>query len=131
VEGGQEQGRRSVEDYWRALERGDARGATNFLHDEFVEDWPQSRERIRGKERWLEMATHHPTFPKVTLVRIRGSDDLWAAECDFVYPGSDDTWRICALCEMRDGKIVAITEYFGAPFEAAGWRSELVERIPG
>jgi ketosteroid isomerase-like protein len=122
-------GRTTVEDFWRALERKDLQGATDYLHDRFVEDWPQSGERIRGKEHWLEMVTNHPTFPTVKLLRVRGSDDLWAAECDFDYPGTEGTWRICALCELRDGKIAAITEYFGAPFEPAEWRSELVERI--
>jgi ketosteroid isomerase-like protein len=115
--------------YWNALERNDLEGATAFLHQDFVEDWPQSGERIVGATNWLLMARHHPTFPAVQLRRIIGSGDTWAAECDFDYPGMDGTWRVCALMELRDGLIVRMTEYFGAPFEAADWRADWVERI--
>jgi hypothetical protein len=34
-----------------------------------------------------------------------------------------------AIVELRSGRIAAITQYFGAPFEAASWRERLVERI--
>ena len=115
--------------YWNALERNDLEGATAFLHEDFVEDWPQSGERIVGATNWLRMATHHPTFPAVRLRRIIGGGDMWAAECDFDYPGMDGTWRVCALMELRDGLIGRMTEYFGAPFEAAEWRADWVERI--
>jgi ketosteroid isomerase-like protein len=114
--------------YWEALERTDLEGATAFLREDFVEDWPQSGERIVGPRNWLQMATHHPTFPAVTVTRTSGGGDTWVVEADFVYPGSDDTWRVCALNEVRDGRIVHITEYFGAPFAAADWRADWVER---
>jgi ketosteroid isomerase-like protein len=121
-------GRDLVERFWRALERKDFDEATTMLHEEFVEDWPQSKERIHGPEDWRSMATHHPTFPRITLTRLTGGDGFWAAEAEFVYPGSDDRWSVCALCELRDGRIVHITEYFGAAFDAASWRADWVER---
>ncbi|HSL12311.1 MAG TPA: nuclear transport factor 2 family protein [Actinomycetota bacterium] len=115
--------------YWEALERKDLEGATAFLDERFVEDWPQSGERIVGVPNWLRMATQHPTFPDVTVTRITGHDDFWAVEADFRYPGTEGTWRVCALNELSDGRIARIVEYFGAPFEAADWRKDLVQRI--
>jgi ketosteroid isomerase-like protein len=114
---------------WQALERKDLEGATAFLHESFVEEWPQSGERINGPENWLQMATHHPTFPSVKVVRMRGGGDVWVVEADYDYPGTEGTWRVCALHEVRDGLIGRVTEYFGAPFEAAAWRADWVERI--
>jgi hypothetical protein len=124
-----ERARSIVEDYWRALERNDLRGATAYLAEGFIEDWPQSGERIHGPENWLKMAENHPTFPTVKLLRVTGGGDFWAAECDFVYPGSEDIWRVCALHRLEDERIAHITEYFGAPFEAAEWRTAWVEHL--
>jgi ketosteroid isomerase-like protein len=115
--------------FWDALERKDLEGATAFLHEAFVEDWPQSGERIVGADDWLRMATHHPTFPAVQVTRTTGCDDTWVVEADFRYVPDEGPWRVCALHEVRDGRIAKITEYFGAPFEAAEWRSDWVERI--
>jgi hypothetical protein len=43
--------------------------------------------------------------------------------------GDGTPWHVIAIQECRDGKIVRLTEAFGTPFEAAGWRAHLVERI--
>jgi hypothetical protein len=115
-----------VERFWRALEEGDHQAAVECLHKEFVEEWPQSGERIRGPENWLGMATAHPTFPTVTLVRTVGEGDVWATHARYDY-GDGTPWQVVAIQELREGRIARLTEVFGTPFEAADWRRHLVE----
>jgi SnoaL-like protein len=115
--------------FWDALARGEKDSAATALHQEFVEDWPQSGERIVGVANWLRMVKEHPTFPAIRHVRTIGGGDLWVSECRFDY-GDGTPWSICAVQEFLDGKIARITEYFGAPFEAADWRTDIAERIP-
>lgn len=121
-----------VERYWEALVRKELGAAAACLHDEFTEDWPQSGERIVGRDNWLSMVTHHPTFPAVSRVSHEGGDDLWVSRAHFDYPtdGEPAAYEICAIQWLRDGRIVRIVEYFAAPFEPADWRADLVERIP-
>jgi ketosteroid isomerase-like protein len=120
--------RELVERFWKALEDRDLEEAARCFHDDFVEEWPQSGERIRGIENWLGMATTHPTFPSVSHVRTVGEGEVWASHARYDY-GDGTPWQVIAIQEFRDGRIARITEVFGTPFEAAEWRTHLVERI--
>jgi ketosteroid isomerase-like protein len=126
---GDDANREAVEGFMAALDRNDLDTAAGFLGNDFVEEWPQSRERIRGTTNWLDMAKGHPTFPSIETRRILGGGDIWVAEAEYVYPGDPSPWQVCSVIECRSGKIARITEYFGAAFEAADWRKDLVERL--
>ena len=124
-----ENNKAAVDRYWRTVGTADWEGATAVMHDDFVEEWPQSGERIRGGANWLSMITAHPTPPAINAMRTWGGGDLWVthAEFDYMRDGSPP-WQVLAVLECRDGKIARLTQVFGAPFEAAEWRSEWVER---
>ncbi|HEX6262849.1 MAG TPA: nuclear transport factor 2 family protein [Actinomycetota bacterium] len=125
-----DENQRIVERYWAALATGDFDDAAAFLSDDFVEDWPQSGERIIGPANWLEMARHHPTFPSIEPVRHEGQGDLWVSELLFDYGrgGESQPYHVCAVQHLREGRIASIVEYFAAPFEPADWRIDWVER---
>lgn len=127
---GEAENRETVERFWASLEGEDYEGAAAHLHDDLVEDWPQSGERINGPANWLEVVRNHPTFPSIRPRRHEGRDDLWVSECVFDYGGEGESqpYHVCAIQRLRDGKIASIVEYFGAPFEAADWRADWVER---
>ena len=48
------------------------------------------------------------------------------AEFDYSKDGNAP-YQVCQVQECRDGMIAGITAFFGAPFEAAGWRAAFVE----
>jgi SnoaL-like domain len=121
--------RSTVERYWRLVGAGDWEGATALMHHDFVEEWPQSGERLRGTGNWLSMITAHPNPPAITAIQTWGGDDLYVTHAAFDYAGDGSPpWQVLAVMEFRDGKIVRILQVFGAPFEASEWRSEWVER---
>jgi ketosteroid isomerase-like protein len=118
-----------IERYWAAVNERDVERLRELVSEDFVEDWPQSGERIRGIDAWHRMATAHPTYPSVTPVRTLGEGDLWVTEALFDY-GQGDPWRVCAILELSGDRIAQVTEYFGAPFEVPEWRAGMTERIP-
>ena len=113
--------RKIVQRYWESLSRKDFDLAAGDLHADFTEDWPQSGEHIVGVRNWLGMVKSHPTFPTITPLRHTGERSLWVSELHFEYPvpGGATPFEVCAVQQLRDGKIVHITEYFGARFEPA------------
>jgi hypothetical protein len=123
-----DQGRDVVLRFWQGLEHRDFDGAAFYLTEDFVEEWPQSGERIVGVPNWMGMVRNHPTFPSISHVRTVGEGDVWATHSAYDY-GDGVPWQICAIQELRDGAIARITEFFGSPFEAAEWRVDLVERM--
>ena len=128
---GEAERREVVERFWRALQAKDLQGAAACLHDDVVEEWPQSGERIVGTKNWLAMVTRHPTFPAVTPRSTEGAGDLWVTHAHYEYPtdGEPAPYEVCAVQWVGDGKILRLTEYFAAPFEAADWRADIVERM--
>jgi SnoaL-like protein len=100
--------------------------------DGVVEEWPQSGERIRGKANikklteGYEAATgKRPTFK---FKRLDGGGDTYVVEGTIDY-GDGTPVSYVGIGDLRDGKIVKITEYFANPFEAPAWRADVVERM--
>lgn len=116
--------------YWQAVKDREANGIEGLVTDDFVEDWPQSGERIRGTSAWAAVVSGHPAYPIVSIRRIVGGGDVWICEADFDYGGEKGVWRICSVLELSGGRIARITQYFGAPFPAAEWRQGITEAMP-
>ena len=124
-----EQDLRSVaETLWRAIEAGDWDAATGLMHDDFVQEWPQSRERIVGRENALAINRQFPGgVPKMSFRRSQTAGDLIVLETELVY-GDGSVYLGVSIFEIRDGKIARETDYFSEPFPAPQWRAQWVER---
>jgi len=111
-----------------AMFAGDVDGAAEAMADDVVVEWPQSGERIVGKQACSLVYKNYPGgSPSYEVRRISGSGDLFVVEAIGRYGA--DTSYVTNIVEFRDGKIVKQTDYFADPFEAPGWRSQWVERM--
>jgi hypothetical protein len=52
--------RQVAEKLWRALQAGDWETAGDCLHDDFVQEWPQSGERIIGRDNAIAIEQNFP-----------------------------------------------------------------------
>jgi hypothetical protein len=98
-----------------------------IMHDDYVEEYPQSGERIRGKDNWRKMAENYPGLPTLVDHSYKISGDLAVIETTVDYGGN----RIyaCEVVEFEDGKVKRRRAYFAEPFEAPEWRAQWVERM--
>jgi hypothetical protein len=100
-----------------------------YATDDFVEEWPQSGERltkaasIRLSASYPEMSGTKPTF---TYRRMLGGGDVFVIEGAIDY-GDGVPVSYVGVGELRDGKVARLTEYFANPFEAPAWRADFVE----
>jgi ketosteroid isomerase-like protein len=128
--------RATVERIRGLIESGDlesfSKGMYELQADDFVEEWPQSGERIRGRDNSKAINDNYPQMtgmnPQMKLRRISGEGSLWVTEGTIDY-GDGTPVSYVGIAELRDGKIARITEYFANPFEAPAWRSQWVEKI--
>jgi hypothetical protein len=100
--------------------------------DDFVEEWPQSGERIRGRDNAKAINDNYPKMtgstPRLTLRRISGEGAHWVVEGSIDY-GDGTPISYVGITELREGRLARVTEYFGSPFEAPAWRAKWVEPI--
>ena len=108
--------------------RGDWDTAGKAMDENSVVEWPQSGERIVGKEACLVVYRNYPQpAPEYTIRRISGGPDVFVVEAFGTY--GTDSYYLTSIVEFRNGKIVKQTDYWSSPFEAPAWRSQWVQRI--
>ncbi len=116
-----------VERFWAAMNDNDWRAASEMLADDFVLEWPQSGECVRGRANFVAVNSHYPAHGRwhITLVRLVAEDDEVVTEVSVTDGIRLD--RAITFSTVRDGKITQQVEYWPEPFEAAAWRAQWVE----
>ena len=120
--------RHVAEGLWRALQAGDWDAAGGYLHDDFVQEWPQSGERIVGRDNALAIERNFPGgLPAMRFRRTLAAGDLAVLEVELTYADGGRYLGVSVL-ELRDGKVVKQTDYYAQPFPAPEWRARWVEQ---
>ena len=127
--------REMAAEFEKVLKAGDFAGMTALIQkyatDDFVEEWPQSGERLT-KDASLRLADSYPqmsgTSPKFSYKRMLGGGDVFIVEGTIDY-GDGIPVSYVGVGEVRDGKVAKMTEYFANPFEAPAWRADFVEKM--
>lgn len=122
---GNQGNRAALERMFTALEAQDWEAFVDDIADGFVQDWPQSGERITGRQHCLAIYRNYPGgSPSMTPRRITGEGDVWTVETSMRY--GDRAVHGIHIFEFRDGKIVHETDYWADPFDPPAWRSQWV-----
>jgi hypothetical protein len=117
----------TLERHWNASDTGDFAAEHDIYCDDAVLDYPQSGERIRGRDNIRESRYVQPSKKRFAVRRIIGRGDLWVTEFTLTY---DDTPSyVVSIMEFRDGLVAHETQYFAERFEPGPSRAHLVERI--
>jgi hypothetical protein len=100
--------------------------AGEIFADDAVIEWPQSGERIRGKNQIVALHEAAPFAVDIAVRRTIGRGDLWVTEATIGYDGARST-KAVFIMEFRDGKVVRETDYFGEAFAPPDYRTKWVE----
>ena len=116
-------------EFWRLMATNDFAAVAAVLAPEFVLEWPQSNERIRGAERFARMnrdyVSHGPW--RFTVRRVFGNESEAVSEVDV----TDGVQRATAISffAVAGGKIERLVEYWPEPYDPPAGRAHLVEAI--
>ena len=118
--------RELAERFIASLEARDWDAWAELLHPAVVYEIPQSRERIRGRDRYLRFNQEYPgdwhLRPKVTIADERHGV-VWF---EWLLDGRTDD--AMAFFEFADGLITRVTDFWPEPYEPPPGRGHLVER---
>ena len=118
--------RAALERHWAASDANDFAGEHEIYREDAVLDYPQSGERIRGREKIQESRTVQPSKKRFSAQRIVGEGELWVTELVLTYDGIPS--YTVSIMEFSDGKVAHETQYFGEPFKPGPSRAHLVDR---
>jgi ketosteroid isomerase-like protein len=119
-----------AEAVWTRLGAEDWEGARELMHDDYVQEWPQSGERIEGPDDAIAIDRNFPGgLPATTVRRVVADGDLAVLEAELRY-ADGSVYHGVSVIEVRDGKLVRETDYFGAPFDPPQWRAQWVRKMP-
>jgi ketosteroid isomerase-like protein len=120
--------RQIVEQFRAAMQANDWQTAGEFLHDDFVLDWPQSGERIRGRENFVAINANYPAAGRWVFTIHRIIADESGVVTDIGVTDGTRHDRTITFSTLRDGKIIHQTEFWPDPFAPEPWRAQWVER---
>ncbi len=107
-----ERNRELVEQFWQLMNTNDWQAVGALLHDEYVLEWPQSGERIRGRENFAALNAHHPAAgPWHFTVRYIVADADGAVSDVAVTDGVVRA-HVVSFFEVRDDRIWRMIEYW-------------------
>ena len=140
--------KRIVESFVRAFATRDRELLGHVFTEDFVDEYPQSGERVRGLENYWAIGENYPggqpeqevgsldtrpmaavklVAPVFALVSVEGGGNSGTATIKITYPDGAVWWGIM-LYRLRDGKIARSTTFFAPEFPAPDWRAQWVER---
>lgn len=124
----EQENRDTLEHYRRAFfELRDLDAIADLMHDDYVEVYPQSGEKIRGKDNVRTVYENYPGLPTLVDYSHKLSGDLAVVEVTLEYDGN--RMNVCEIVDFEGGKIRRARAYFAEPFEAPQWRAQWVDGL--
>jgi ketosteroid isomerase-like protein len=118
-----------AKEFWRLMASNDFQAVSAVLAPNFVLEWPQSKERIRGAERFAQMNQEYPAHGlwKFTVNRLVGSELEAVSEVE-VTDGVQKA-RAITFFTVQQGKVTRLVEFWPEPYAPPANRAHLVEAM--
>ncbi|MET9489621.1 nuclear transport factor 2 family protein [Nocardia sp. NPDC006630] len=120
--------RAALQRHWAASDADDFTTEHQIYRDDAVLDYPQSGERIRGRDNIRASRTAQPNKKRFTVRRILGGGELWVCELVIEYDGQPS--YVVSIMEFEGEEVVREAQYFGDAFAPGPSRAQWVEAIP-
>jgi ketosteroid isomerase-like protein len=114
-----------VKKYWSLMQSNDFQSVGQVLSDDFVLEWPQSGERIRGRENFGDNEV--PSARSVAIHDKPAHYDDVRAVTDVSLTDGVQVARAISFFSIADGRIKKMIEFWPDPFPAEENRTHLVE----
>jgi hypothetical protein len=117
----------ALREHWAASDANDFDAEHRIYRDDAILEYPQSGERIRGRQNIQASRAAQPNAKRFTVRRIIGGGNVWISELVLTYDGHP--FYVVSVMEVEDGKVVRETQYFGEAFEPGPSRTQWVEQM--
>ena len=118
-----------VKRFWSLMGSNDFGSVGEVLSNDFILEYPQSKERIRGRANFAAMNTEYPAHGKwkFTINTLIGDESQ--AVSDVTVTDGVQLARVISFFSISAGRINKMIEFWPDPFPAQENRKHLVERM--
>src|SRR3954468_8225938 len=120
--------RAALDRHWTASDANDLEAEHDIYREDAVLEYPQSGERIRGRQKIQSSRAAQPNRKRSAVRRITGTGDPGVREYVLIY-GGRPSYPV-SIMEFLNGQVARETQSFGDPFEPGPSRAQWVERMP-
>jgi hypothetical protein len=117
--------RAALDRHWQTSDAGDFVAEHEIYSADAVLEYPQSGERIRGRDNIRQSRAAQPNTKHFKVRRIVGAGDLWVTELVMTYDTT--AFYTVSIMEFAGGKVTRETQYFAEPFKPGPSRARWVE----
>jgi ketosteroid isomerase-like protein len=118
-----------VRRFWALMASNDFDAVGAVLAEDFVLEWPQSNERIRGAARFARMNAEYPAHGRWTFQINRIVGGVGEAVSDVSISDGTQHARALSFFSIAQGRITRLVEFWPEPYPAPENRRHLVEPI--
>lgn len=118
---------RTVESYWATADARDWTAFADTLADGVVYSLPQTRERISGREKYVEFNREYPGDWHVRIERVIAEPGQAVTWTHFTV-GLEEMHAITFFTADEQGRIATVTDFWPEPYEPPAGRDHLTER---
>ena len=117
-----------VRELWKCFHELRFDDAKNLFHKDFAAEWPQSGERFRGAENFVEMNRAYPGKFSINVLRTWNCGKSVVSEV-FIKPKQGAPLFAISFYEFSEGRISKAVEYWSDTYEAPVWRAKWAEKF--
>ncbi len=116
-----------VQEFYRLMNTNDFSAAAQMLSDDYVLEWPQSRERIRGRDNFTAVNKEYPANGPWRFKLNRIVENETEAVSDVSVTDGAVEAKAITFSTVQDGKITRQVEFWPENYEPPENRRHLVE----
>ena len=117
----------ALQAHWAASDADDFDAEHRIYAEGAVLEYPQSGERIHGRQGIQASRMAQPSSKRFSVRRMQGCGHLWISELVLSYDGAP--FHVVSIMEFEGAEVVRETQYFGEPFPPGPSRAQWAERI--
>ena len=116
-----------VQAFWQRMASNDFESVAALLAEDFVLEWPQSRERIRGAANFVRMNAEYPAHGRwqFRIERLFGNGTEVVSEVAIT--DGVQSARALSFFTVVEGRVSRLVEFWPEPYPAPAHRAHLVE----
>ena len=122
--------REVVSELWRRIQARDWDGVGQLVADDFVLEWPETRERIRGRTNFVEFNRNYPEGWSIEVLGVLADGPRVSSEVRVPHPQIGMHYA-ASFFEVEDGQVARGREYWvrvaTTDDEQPEWRAQWVE----